>query len=117
MIISLVKGILTIHADGICTTSLAAVMLLVGCWLKARNQLLRKYCLPAPVIGGSLAMFLVFLGHEAGLVHIQFDTQFQTPFMICFFTAVGLGAKLSAFSKGMNQGGKLLLVFYPPETV
>lgn len=112
MIISLVKGILTIHADGICTTSLAAVMLLVGCWLKARNQLLRKYCLPAPVIGGSLAMFLVFLGHEAGLVHIQFDTQFQTPFMICFFTAVGLGAKLSAFSKGMNQSGKLLLVYW-----
>ena len=112
MFISLVEGILTIRADGICTTSLAAVMLLLGVWLKGRNRLLRKYCLPAPVIGGALAMLLVFLGHETGLFLIEFDTQFQIPFMISFFTAVGLGAKLSAFSSGVSKGGKLLLVYW-----
>ena len=111
MFISLTEGILTIRADGICTTALAAVMLLLGVWLKAHSRLLRKYCLPAPVVGGTLAMLLVFLGHETGLFQIEFDTQFQIPFMISFFTAVGLGAKLSAFSKGVNKGGKLLLIY------
>ncbi|MDD6288081.1 glutamate:Na+ symporter, ESS family [Acidaminococcus fermentans] len=112
MFISLTEGILTIRADGICTTALAAVMLLLGVWLKAHSRLLRKYCLPAPVVGGTLAMLLVFLGHETGLFQIEFDTQFQIPFMISFFTAVGLGAKLSAFSKGVNKGGKLLLIYW-----
>lgn len=112
MLISLTEGILTIQADGVCTTALAAVMLLLGVWLKSQSRLLRQYCLPAPVIGGALAMFLVFIGHETALFHIGFDTQFQIPFMISFFTAVGLGAKLSAFSKGVNKGGKLLLIYW-----
>lgn len=112
MFISLSEGILSIRADGICTTALAAVMLLLGVWLKGQSRLLRKYCLPAPVVGGTLAMLLVFLGHETGLFQMEFDTQFQIPFMISFFTAVGLGAKLSAFSKGVNKGGKLLLIYW-----
>lgn len=112
MYISLLEGTLTIQADGVCTTALAAVLMLIGGWLKGRSRLLRQYCLPAPVIGGFLAMFLVFAGHQTGTVHFQFDTQFQLPFMLSFFTAVGMGAKLSSFTSGVNKGGRLLLTYW-----
>ena len=103
-------GVPVLQIDAICTVALAALMLLLGGFLKARSSLLQKYCLPVPVVGGFLAMFLVLVCHLTGILEFNFDKSFLYPFMMAFFTAIGMGVNLKSFQSGVNTGGKLLLV-------
>lgn len=106
MSIILLKNVLTFKADAVFTAALAAVMLLLGYWVKGKSPALRKYCIPAPVVGGFLFMFITFIGHQTGAYGFKFDTYFQDPFMLAFFTTVGLGASITLLKKG---GGLLIL--------
>ena len=90
------------------TTALAAILLLIGFWIRKKVSFLTKYCIPAPVVGGFLFMFITFAGHQSGAFAFKFDTTFQSPFMVAFFTTVGLGAALSLLKKG----GILLIVYW-----
>lgn len=90
------------------TTALAAILLLIGFWIRKKMSFLTKYCIPAPVVGGFLFMFITFAGHQSGAFAFKFDTTFQSPFMVAFFTTVGLGASLSLLKKG----GFLLIVYW-----
>lgn len=108
MSIIMLKNILTFKADAIFTAALAAVMLLLGYWVKGKSSALRKYCIPAPVVGGFLFMFITFIGHQTGAYGFKFDTYFQDPFMLAFFTTVGLGASITLLKKG----GALLIIYW-----
>lgn len=66
MSIIMLKNILTFKSDSVFTAALAAVMLLLGYWVKGKSPALRKYCIPAPVVGGFLFMFITFIGHQTG---------------------------------------------------
>ena len=112
MCIMLQNGVPVLQIDAICTVALAALMLLLGGFLKAHSSLLQKYCLPVPVIGGFLAMLLVLVCHLAGVLEFDFDKSFLYPFMMAFFTAIGMGVNLKSFQSGVNTGGKLLLVYW-----
>ena len=90
------------------TTALAAILLLIGFGIRKKVSFLTKYCIPAPVVGGFLFMFITFAGHQSGAFAFKFDTTFQSPFMVAFFTTVGLGASLSLLKKG----GILLIVYW-----
>ena len=108
MSIIMLKNILTFKADAVFTAALAAVMLLLGYWVKGKSPTLRKYCIPAPVVGGFLFMFITFIGHQTGAYGFKFDTYFQDPFMLAFFTTVGLGASITLLKKG----GGLLIIYW-----
>ncbi len=108
MTFSIVKGLFTISTSAIMTTAMAAVLLLVGYFVKNKITALNKYCLPAPVVGGFIFMFITFIGHVTGTFAFKFDTYFQDPFMLAFFTTVGLGASFSLLKKG----GVLLIVYW-----
>lgn len=108
MSIIMLKNVLTFKADAIFTAALAAVMLLLGYWVKGKSSALRKYCIPAPVVGGFLFMFITFIGHQTGAYGFNFDTYFQDPFMLAFFTTVGLGASITLLKKG----GALLIIYW-----
>lgn len=108
MSIIMLKNVLTFKADAVFTAALAAVMLLLGYWVKGKSSALRKYCIPAPVVGGFLFMFITFIGHQTGAYGFKFDTYFQDPFMLAFFTTVGLGASITLLKKG----GALLIIYW-----
>lgn len=108
MSIIMLKNVLTFKADAVFTAALAAVMLLLGYWVKGKSPTLRKYCIPAPVVGGFLFMFITFIGHQTGAYGFKFDTYFQDPFMLAFFTTVGLGASITLLKKG----GGLLIIYW-----
>lgn len=108
MSIIMLKNVLTFKANAIFTAALAAVMLLLGYWVKGKSSALRKYCIPAPVVGGFLFMFITFIGHQTGAYGFKFDTYFQDPFMLAFFTTVGLGASITLLKKG----GALLIIYW-----
>ena len=103
-----IEQTLNINCDMIMTTALAAVLLLIGFWIKKKVQFLNKYCIPAPVIGGFLFMFITFAGHQTGAFTFNFNTGLQSPFMIAFFTTVGLGASVQLLKKG----GILLVIYW-----
>ena len=108
MLLETIEQTLNINCDMIMTTALAAVLLLLGFWIKKKVPFLTKYCIPAPVIGGFLFMFVTFAGHQTGAFTFNFNTGLQNPFMIAFFTTVGLGASVQLLKKG----GLLLVIYW-----
>lgn len=102
------NGILTINLDSILTLALAVVVLLVGYGVRNKLQFLRKYCIPAPVIGGFLFMFISFIGYKTNTFNFTYENIFQSTFMLVFFTSVGLGANL----KILKSGGVLLIIYW-----
>ena len=103
-----INSTLTISTDAVMTVAMAAVLLLIGHFVKSKINVLEKYCIPAPVVGGFLFMFITFIGHLTGAYSFSFDSYFQAPFMLAFFTTVGLGASF----KLLKKGGLLLIIYW-----
>jgi sodium/glutamate symporter len=103
-----VEGVFTISLDATLTLALAGVLLLLGYFIKKKVSFLEKYCIPAPVVGGFLFMFITFAGKQSGAFVFNFENIFQSTFMLAFFTTVGLGASILLLKKG----GKLLIVYW-----
>ena len=104
----MVENVFNINTDAVMTLAMAAVLLLIGYFVKGKVKLLEKYCIPAPVVGGFLFMFVTWIGHMMGAFTFNFTNTFQDPFMLAFFTTVGLGASL----KLLKKGGLLLLIYW-----
>ncbi|MBF8982517.1 hypothetical protein IZY60_03095 [Lutibacter sp. B2] len=101
------NGILTLDIDMISTLTMAILILLLGYGLRKKIKFLEKFCIPAPVIGGVLFAILALILKQNNIMSMKMDTTFQSPFMIAFFTTVGLGA-----SFGLVKKGRLPLIFY-----
>lgn len=108
MTFSIVDSLFTLTFDSIGTMTLGAVLLLIGYWIKSKVNFLEKFCIPAPVVGGFLFVFLNCIFYFTKTVSFVFDASLQSVFMLAFFTTVGLGASL----KVLLTGGKLLLVYW-----
>ncbi len=90
------------------TTALAAVVLFAGYGIRRRIGVLDRFNIPAPVVGGFLFAALALSLRQAGVLQLEFDTTLQSPFMIAFFTCIGLLASLSL----LKVGGPQVLVFW-----
>jgi ESS family glutamate:Na+ symporter len=108
MSLRVIDGIPTLGLDMISTLALAALLLFAGYGLKKLWRVLDRLNIPAPVVGGLLFSFVALGLRQAGLFAFQFDTVLQTPFMIAFFTTVGLTASLSL----LKVGGPQVLLFW-----
>ena len=103
-----IDGINKIGVNSAVTLAFAAILLLLGYFLKDKIKLLDKYCIPAPVIGGFIFMFITWIGYSTNAFTFDFQNIFQETFMLAFFTTVGLGASF----KLLKKGGKLLLIYW-----
>lgn len=104
----MVENVFNINTDAVMTLAMAAVLLLIGYFVKGKLKVLEKYCIPAPVVGGFLFMFVTWIGHMTGTFTFNFTNTFQDPFMLAFFTTVGLGASF----KLLKKGGILLIIYW-----
>ena len=103
----------TIKLDMIQTLALAAVVLFMGYGVRRRVGVLDRFNIPAPVIGGFLFAAAALGLRQANLVAFEFDTTLQAPFMVAFFTTIGLGASLGL----LKIGGPQVIVFWLLATV
>jgi ESS family glutamate:Na+ symporter len=103
----------TIKLDMIQTTALAAVVLFAGYGIRRRVGVLDRFNIPAPVVGGFLFAALALLLRQTGVLAFEFDTTLQAPFMVAFFTSIGLGASLGL----LKVGGPQVLLFWLLATV
>ena len=105
-------NITSIVLNAVMTLALAGLLLLLGYYVRKKIPALAKYCIPAPVIGGFIFMFVTFAGHVTGTFQVKFTNIFQDYFMLAFFTTVGLGASLKLLKKGglllIGQGDGLI---------
>jgi len=120
---------MTIHAFFV--VILAIPVLLVGEVLVRHIRLLSRFNIPAPVVGGLLVSLLVLAGHLTGAlaVHFQNDVtarwwtwlvtadidwvkapakNVNTPFLVAFFTCIGLNARWEL----VRRGGLQVLLFW-----
>jgi len=104
----IIDGITKINVNVAVTLAFAAILLLLGYFVKDKIKILEKYCIPAPVIGGFIFMFITWIGHSTNAFNFSFQNIFQDVFMLAFFTTVGLGASF----KLLKKGGKLLVIYW-----
>ena len=94
--------------DMIGTIAMGLISLFVGKKLKERLVFLDRFGIPAAVIGGILFAVVHLLGRVMHIGSISYNTTLQTPFMVVFFTTIGLGSSIA----GLKKGGKLLVIFW-----
>ena len=90
------------------TVGFAIMVYYIGKYLRSKINFFQKFCVPAPVIGGFLFAIIRFLLQIGGIATFEFDQALQNPFMMVFFTAIGVGADLDTLKKG----GKGFLIFW-----
>lgn len=90
------------------TVGFAIMVYYIGKFLRNKVYFFQKFCVPAPVIGGFLFAIIRFLLQIGGIATFEFDQALQNPFMMVFFTAIGVGADLDTLKKG----GKGFLIFW-----
>ena len=90
------------------TVGFAIMVYYIGKFLRSKINFFQKFCVPAPVIGGFLFAIIRFLLQIGGIATFEFDQALQNPFMMVFFTAIGVGADLDTLKKG----GKGFLIFW-----
>ena len=95
----------TIQLDLLFTILAALVVLFAGRALVARSAFLKRFSIPAPVVGGVLVAILLALADGLGGVRVSFDMSLRDNLLLMFFTTVGLSADARMLLKG---GPKLI---------
>ena len=98
----------TVSLDMMQTVALAALVLFAGYGIRRKVGVLDRFNIPAPVVGGFVFAAVAMALRQAGILAFEFDTRLQSPFMIAFFTAIGLGASLGL----LKIGGRQVLIFW-----
>ena len=94
--------------DMVAAVAIGLIALYLGLYIKRKTTVFDKYGVPAAVIGGLIVSVLHLILRESGIGSLDFNTTLQTPFMVLFFTTIGLGSSVEALKKG----GKLLVFFW-----
>ena len=94
--------------DMFTTLMLAVLAIYFGEFLRKIFPILRKYCLPASVVGGTIFALLSLLLFKMGIVQLDFDYKAINQLFYCiFFAASGAAASMALLKKG----GKLVVIF------
>ncbi len=87
------------------TLAAAVAIFFLGGFLKSRIAFLRKYCIPAPVVGGTIFSIVNCILYVEGIWNYSQDTIMQNWCMNLFFTSIGYMASVSL----IRRGGVLVL--------
>ena len=90
---------------------MAIVVLVIyfGQWVREKLPVLKKYCIPSAVVGGTLFAILTCALYMGGIVQFEWENQsiMNNFFYNIFFAASGMEASLALLKKG----GKLVVIF------
>ncbi len=95
-----------LRIDAFLSFTLAIVLLFIGKALVMRLEVLRRYSIPEPVIGGFIGMALAGLAYSALGLRIDFELDMRDWLLLYFFAAIGLRADV----RTLISGGRPLLI-------
>jgi glutamate:Na+ symporter, ESS family len=90
----------TIQLDIAQTIGIAAVLLVVGEFIKKRVGVLSRYFIPGPIIGGLVFSLIALVGHQANWFTFQFYDTMRAFLLLVFFTTIGFSASFELLKKG-----------------
>ena len=96
-----------IELDMYQTLAVAVLVLMLGKFLRARVQVLERFCIPAPVIGGVLFAIFTCVCYVTGVAEFAFDDILKEVCMVMFFTSVGFQANLKVLNVQQYGGGRV----------
>ena len=91
---------ITIQLDIAHTVGIAAVLLVVGEFIKKRVGLLSRYFIPGPIIGGVLFSLIALVGYQTGSFELVFYDTLRAFLLLVFFTTIGFSASFELLKKG-----------------
>ena len=94
------SGLTTLNLDLMQSFAVAMAVYFLGVWMKKKISVLEKFCIPAPVAGGFVFAILHLIVRQTMNFSLGIDTTFQSPFMMVFFTTIGLTASIELIKKG-----------------
>jgi ESS family glutamate:Na+ symporter len=92
--------------DGFVSFTLAIILLFVGKITVSRVEILRRYSIPEPVIGGFLCAAAVAVAYFFFDLKVGFDLEVRDWLLLYFFAAIGLRADI----RTLISGGKPLVI-------
>ncbi|MDP3166007.1 MAG: sodium/glutamate symporter [Hydrogenophaga sp.] len=90
----------TIELDIAQTIGIAAVLLVVGEFIKKRVGVLSRYFIPGPIIGGLVFSLITLVGYQANWFTFQFYDTMRAFLLLVFFTTIGFSASFELLKKG-----------------
>ena len=97
---------LEIHLNMYHAVALAAGLYWLGSFLCEKVPVFKRYCIPAPLVGGVCFAAVNTALYGTGTAFISFDDTLQVVFMNIFFTTVGFTVSLQQ----LKRGGKSVLL-------
>jgi ESS family glutamate:Na+ symporter len=91
---------------GFVSFTLAIILLFLGKTLTGKVEILRRYSIPEPVIGGFLCAAAVGVAYFAFDLKVTFTLEVRDWLLLYFFAAIGLRADI----RTLISGGKPLLI-------
>ena len=82
------------------TLAIAVVLLLLGRKIKEIVTILKRFFIPAPVIGGIVFSLLTLVGHVTNTFQFTFDSIIKDLLMLVFFTTIGFAASFRMLVRG-----------------
>jgi glutamate:Na+ symporter, ESS family len=95
---------------GFISVTMGFAVFLLGARLNSKLLILRRFNIPEPVSGGLIAAVLVLLAYKATGLQIRFEMEGRDLFLVTFFAAIGLNARLSDLLAGGRPLAILLLL-------
>ncbi len=92
--------------DGFLSFTLAIILLFIGKAFTSNVELLRRYSIPEPVIGGFLCAAAVGIAYFGFDLRITFSLEARDYLLLYFFAAIGLRADI----RTLISGGKPLAI-------
>ncbi|WP_129596057.1 sodium/glutamate symporter [Anaerophilus nitritogenes] len=99
-----------LELDMLQSVAIAVMVLFLGQTIRKKVNLLEKFCIPAPVIGGLIFAITALILKQSNILEFQMDTTLQSVLMTAFFTTVGFTASFKLLKKGGVQVGLFLVV-------
>lgn len=88
------------------SAAIGAVVLVFGWYLVNKIPSLRRFCIPAAVVGGLIFSVGMLILHSGNVIEITFNETIKDICMRVFFCSVGFMASF----KMLKSGGKILLI-------
>lgn len=96
--------------EGFVSFTFAIILLFLGKTAVSRIELLRRYSIPEPVIGGFLCAALVAICYFFFNLKVIFDLEIRDWLLLYFFAAIGLRADIRTLISGGKPLAILLLL-------
>ncbi len=90
------------------TLGIAVLAIYLGEYTRTKFPILKKYCLPAAVVGGTIFSIISLILYYSGICQLSFNYAVVNSLFYCiFFAASGASASVAL----LKTGGKLVVIF------